>query len=152
MDSENIASTVWVLERLKVWFNVPVRLAIDRSDAFTTSVRITMGSETKVSYDTYHNNETFQKHKGDFFKAIHVTADTGKNFKADICDYMCNLFYDIACDPNRKIVFGYEQSMEKCESQFFLLFIVVMCSTFHTISLQCAHSLISLKSTRMLVV
>ena len=113
VDGENIPSTTWVLERFKIWFDEPIRVCIDRSDAFTSAIRLVFPN-TNITYDTWHNNETFQKHLGILMGNLKLTKDSDEYFSRELKEHVCNLFYDLAGDPHINVAMQADKKLEEC--------------------------------------
>ena len=113
VDGENIPSTTWVLERFKIWFDEPIRVCINRSDAFTSAIRLVFPN-TNITYDTWHNNETFQKHLGILMGNLKLTKDSDEYVSRELKEHVCNLFYDLAGDPHINVAMQADKKLEEC--------------------------------------
>ena len=113
VDGENIPSTTRFLEKFKIWFDEPVRVCIDRSDAFAGAIGLVFPN-ANITYDTWHNNETFQKHLGILMNNLKLTKDSDEYFSRELKEHICNLFYDLAGDPHINVAMQADKKLEEC--------------------------------------
>ena len=117
VDSENIKACVLCLERFKLWFDIPDRLAIDRCEAFMSACRTVFSIEP--TFDTWHNNQTFQGQLFSVLKGIKCTDKTADDFLEEAKSFVTRRFYDCAGDPHMQVKCKAGEYLNDCE--YFIL-------------------------------